>query len=256
MIGRRSKKQPRRSFQPSRKSVLRGLATLTLAAACGAAVIGIPKALARMPVFTVTDVVVKNATYLDEEQVARAAGLDSTSNLWEDRKPLLERLVAHPLVESAKISRRPPGTLVVTVEEARPVGLVAAPVLTAVDEVGVPLPIDPGKPVLNLPILTTTGDSLSNRRTRILAEELTRISTSNPEVFAVVSEASHEGKHVALSLGETGIRVLFAPPLGERRLLEAVTVMNDALGRFPSKEPREIDLRYDDQVVVRYASQP
>lgn len=239
---------------PSRKVLLRGSMTVAAAAAIGAAVVKLPSMMSHLSIFAVDRVSVRNTTYLDDDQVARIAGIDETSNIWDDRRPWVARLQAHPLVKSVRIGRRPPGTLTFDIVEATPVGLVSAPVLTPVDGQGVALPIDPSEPALNLPVLTSVGDSLSNRGTRILAEELARISTSNPEVFAVVSEARHEGKHVMLSFGEGGIRVLYAPPIGERRLLEAITVMNDALGRFPERNPKEIDLRYHDQVIVRYSS--
>ena len=130
----------------------------------------------------------------------------------------------------------------------------AAPIVSAVDRKGTLLPLDPGKPVLDLPLLTVAeADTASAWRISVLAGEMARVAEMAPDVFAVISEARHERDFVMLRLGESGIRLRYRPPISERRLRDGVVAMNDAIARFEGQKLREVDLRYEDQVVVRVA---
>ena len=150
------------------------------------------------------------------------------------------------LMETATSETRPPR------EDRAPVGLVASPVVVAVDGHGDVMPIDPVDPVLDLPVLrvlTPRAESLWGLR--VLARDVGRMAEMAPEVFAVLSEARVGDREVALLLGDSGIRVRYVPPITEMRLREGIVALNDAVERLGEGRAREIDLRFDDQVVVR-----
>jgi hypothetical protein len=78
--------------------------------------------------------------------------------LWDDLTPYRDRIRRHPQISDVSISRRMPGTLVVTVKENLPVALIQTPAgLLPYDSLGKQLPIDPAGPasteLLRLPIL-------------------------------------------------------------------------------------------------------
>ncbi len=211
----------------------------------------------RLPVFRVDQVEVEGTGYLTQDEVRAAAGVTGAVSVWEDRARMAARLEDHPLVESAGVERALPSTLVIRVEEAVPVGLVASPVVVAVDRKGNVLPLDPADPLLDLPVLrVVTSLASASWGMRMLARDMARVAEAAPEVFAVLSEARLGDREATLLLGDSGLRVRYRPPISQRRLRDAVIAINDAYKRMPDRGLREIDLRFADQVVVRTAALP
>lgn len=211
----------------------------------------------RLPVFRVDRVEVEGTGYLTRDQVRALAGATGAVSVWEDRDRMAARIEEHPLVESARVVRTLPSTLVITVEEAAPVGLVASPVVVAVDGDGDVLPLDPADPILDLPLLRVlTSLASASWGMRLLAHDVARVAREAPEVFAVLSEARLGDREASLLLGDTGLKVRYRPPISPRRLREAVIAINDAYKRIPERGLREVDLRFADQVVVRTVALP
>lgn len=208
--------------------------------------------VAASPYFRVDHVEVTGLGYLTREEVRDAAGVEGATSVWAPEETLLNGLVAHPLVESASVTRRLPRTLLFEIDEAEPVGLIALPLVVAVDRHGNVLEIDPGEPVLDLPVLrVSTERARALWGARLLAREVARTADLAPELFAVISEARIDDDEVVLLLGDSALRVRYRPPITQERLRAAIIAMNDATARFPGDPPREVDLRFEDQVVVR-----
>ncbi len=208
--------------------------------------------LANLPLFRVDEVRVGGLSYLTEDQVRVAAGVDGTTSLWGAEAAWLKGIEALPMVKSVEVRRRLPATLIFTVREATPVALVASPLVIPVDGGGNPLPVDPTGPVLDLPLLRVLQpDSSPSRGIGVLAREAERLGEMAPDVFAVISEMHLTEERVIIFLGDSALKLRYIPPISERRIREAIVAMNDALQRFPDQPLREVDLRFEDQVVVR-----
>ncbi len=193
--------------------------------------------------------------YVAEDEVRALAQLVGGASIWGSKDEWRRRIESHPMIESVEIARRPPSTLVLRVAEAKPVALVASPLVMAVDRHGALLPIDPTDPVLDLPLVAVLRpDSAGDDGLALLAREVEQVAQAAPEVFAVISEAHLDGNLVTFFVGDSGLGIRYAPPISERRLRAGIVAMNDALERFPEKPPAEIDLRFADQVVVRTAA--
>lgn len=150
---------------------------------------------------------------------------------------------------------RTDGTLVpatrAAAAQAAPVGLIASPLVMAVDRRGDVLPVDPADPVLDLPVLRVmTPGAEAFWGKRILARDVARMAAMAPEVFAVISEARIGDRDIILLLGDSEVWVRYRPPITEMRLREAIFALNDAVARL-DEPPREVDVRFADQVVVR-----
>jgi len=211
----------------------------------------------RLPFFRVDLVGVEGTGHLTHDQVRAAAGVTGAVSVWADRARMAARLEDHGLVESASVERALPSTLVIRVEEAVPVGLIASPVVVAVDRDGNVLPLDPTDPILDLPVLrVVTSLASASWGMRMLARDMARVAEAAPEVFAVLSEARLYDREATLLLGDSGLRVRYRPPISQRRLRHAVVAVNDAYKRIPDRGLLEIDLRFADQVVVRTAALP
>ncbi len=157
-------------------------------------------------------------------------------------------LTAGLILDSGAFVSGAPGTA----ETSAPVGLAASPLVVAVDRHGNVLPIDPADPVLDLPVLRVlTPWAEAQWGLRALARDVGHMAEMAPEVFAVVSEARIGDHDVALLLGDSEVRIRYLPPITEIRLREAIIALNDAVERLEAGSPREVDLRFADQVVVR-----
>jgi hypothetical protein len=169
------------------------------------------------------------------------------------------RLEAHPLVEEATGHRRFPDALLFAVKERQPVALFPNPTLEPVDEDGRILPIDPALHKLDLPILALAGQrqsgSVSPKDLRLMAGEISRLAQGDPEFHANISDlALFPGGYLRARISDPPVTLRFAPGLSSGRIQTGLRVLADAMGRFQSRDVMDLDLRFEDQVVVRVSS--
>ena len=231
----------------------------------------VTQSLAQVEQFHVRNVELEGSRYLARDEVLAFIGLSAELSVWDDLEPVAARLRSHPLLLEARVGRRLPSTLVFTVTEREPVALFPTPVLAPVDREGRRLPIDPSEHPLDLPLLHPREDgwngveaggtrptgiddgTLSPVPLRILAGEISRLGTMEPDVAASLSDvAMDRWGDVILRLSDPSVEIRYRPPLSPARLREGLQVLGDALDRAPDRRPRAVDLRFEDQVVVRY----
>ncbi|HSM61854.1 MAG TPA: FtsQ-type POTRA domain-containing protein [Longimicrobiales bacterium] len=231
------------------------LATL-LGAAAWAGVSRVVTAMADLSVFSVREVQVRGLAYADESEVVALLGLTPDATVWGDTEAWAGRIERHPLLVSATVRRRVPGTLIVEVEERRPVALATTPTLEPVDPTGVRLPVDPAETRLDLPVLASPdpvpGSRLLPRRGRTLAAEVGRLMSADTAFLQRVSEVAWlDDNTVRARWTEPAVDFLFDLGTPPQRIREGLVVLADALARDPGRQPSVVDLRYADQVVVR-----
>jgi len=191
-------------------------------------------------------------------------------SVWDDTEPLAARLKTMPQVSAVEITRKLPGTLVVTIQENLPVAFSPSPRgLEAVDSLGVVLPIDPLTEDLDLPIAV--------QRDKSILSMLADARSKNPVLYRRISEVSRDASSgliirlllngrrpvpaAPVGLDSTGAAVatveVDAPvlrvraPLGvsATRLADIFPVESDLMRR--RAKVAELDLRYRDQVIAR-----
>ena len=257
----------------------RGLFLLVVGLGTIALVLGVSrvaKALAQVEWFHVRTVELEGNRYLGLEEVMAHLGLSSERSVWDDLEPVEARLRAHPLVLEARVRRRPPSTLILMVKERDPVAFLPTPVLAPVDRDGRRLPIDPSEHPLDLPLLQARAEgwngagmggavppaasdaeagegTLTPAHLRTLAGEVSRLGAMEPDLAASLSDAALDRwGDVIFRLSDPAVEIRYRPPLSPGRLREGLQVLGDALDRAPARRPRAVDLRFEDQVVVRY----
>ncbi len=226
--------------------------TVVLAALLGR----IPEALAQVEAFKVTGIRLEGARYLTEEEAMRTLALGEEASLWDDVDTWESRLSTNPLVDKVQIHRRFPGTLVLEVEEPEPVALFPHPVLEPVDRSGRVLPIDPAVHRLDLPVMAWAGSAdgrdLTPAQRQLLAHEIDQLAQGDPEFLARISDITLDARgDIAARLWDPSLTIHFRPGLTNRRIQEGLRVYSDAVERFSDNDVQELDLRYEDQVVVR-----
>ncbi|MEP6507416.1 MAG: FtsQ-type POTRA domain-containing protein [Gemmatimonadales bacterium] len=221
----------------------------------------------RMDYFHVRTIEVEGAHYLDPATVVERLGVDTMRSVWDDNASLVTRLKTLPQVGNATITRKLPGTLVVTVRENLPVALSPSPRgLEAVDSAGVVLPIDPSSVDLDLPIAL--------QRDAPMLALLGALRSSDAALFNRISQIGREGRDgivlllerrdtgaltpadsvidsvaFTASASRRGLRVRAMVGVSVSRLADIFPVESDLLRRRANVA--ELDLRYRDQVIAR-----
>lgn len=217
-----------------------------------------PLLLRRVDLFHVQRVEVTGAALLSPAEVLAASGVATGQNLWEDSDAWTASLLEHGAIQSARITRRMPGTLRIRILEKRPVALVEAGALRLATEGGELIPVDPRRAAADLPIVRASWtDSTGIATARRLLAEVGRLARLDPALIAAVSEVSPAGSD-ALLLSHRFAEVVVPAGVDAIRLAELRAVLSDVeerLGRaaLERSTPRlRLDLRFRDQIVVRY----
>jgi len=219
----------------------RGLVVAGVVAAGTAAWFGGPILLRKMSFFRIRRVEVVGVSALPAEAVVGALKLPVRGNVFDDLRPYAARARALAGVRQAEVHRRLPGTIVVTIVEARPVALApAGGRLAMVGRNGKILPFDPAVSAPDLPVLSGADP--------VVARVLGRVQEMDPELFSRVVTASQVRGDVVLDLG--GRRLWLRPDV-TTEVIRAVTAAEQDLGRR-GRVWAELDGRFAGQVVVRW----
>ena len=219
---------------------------------------GARAAAREMAFFRVRTVEVRGVRYLQPNDIISRLRIDTVASLWDDLEPYRQRIRQHPQVSDVHITRRMPGTLVVTIEENLPVALVQTRTgLLPYDSLGRQLPIDPARTNLDLPIVASTDP--------VLLKLVGAIRSAEPRVFARIEEVRRVGREeILLTLSRAAnvtsvaadsasqnrtLRVRAPIGLSAERLADIFPVESDLARR--QVHVSELDLRYRDQVIAR-----
>jgi cell division protein FtsQ len=206
-------------------------------------------------IFRLSDISVVGNRLLTREEVIGRTRLTMGGNLFDaDLRSATDSLAAHPLVRKAMLIRRPPGSLVISVEEREPIALVAGDEgLSGLDTEGrcVPLPAVP----FNLPVVTSferlgVGAGLRESPASTgLSRFLKEVREADADVWGDISEINvtspSEGRLLLVGDG-LEVRVAFERGGDQARNLEAFLTG----GGRTTTDLAYVDLRFDNQVVI------
>lgn len=235
-----------------------------------AVIAGLALAAARLPwrqwrerVAVVQEVRIEGALYLDAARVGEIAGLHAGDDLIAlDLERARQALLLDPRISRAEVTRAWLRDVRVRIVERRPVLVVTHGTPWEVDSSGVLLqPLARGL-TADVPLLT--GPDFSRRRagTQVLTSEVRRglawvrvLAPCDLQLVSEVSEVDVSDPLATSVLLENGTRVL-APtwPPGARTLSALRVVLSDLQRR--GILAGEVDLRFENQVVVRPVSAP
>lgn len=197
--------------------------------------------LAQLDFFRLRSVEVVGVQYLSAGEVVRRLQVDTLASVWMDLDPLVRRVERHPQVRAVDIQRRLPGTLVVRVTENLPVALVpASGGFRAVDGAGRPLPVDPARVTMDLPIVP--------RRDTLILRLLDDVRVAEPALFSRISEVRRVGGD-ELQVRVAALPIRTMTDVTPARLADLYPVERDLARR--QARVVEIDLRFRDQVIAR-----
>ncbi|HEY4322120.1 MAG TPA: FtsQ-type POTRA domain-containing protein [Gemmatimonadales bacterium] len=209
---------------------------------CGALVVVVPRGLRQLTYFRVRRVEVVGTHYLDEYDVVSRLHLSRTASVFDGLAPIQRAAAAVPGVLSATVTRRLPGTIRVTLREARAVALTpTGDRLGLIDSVGRLLPFDPTRSPVPLPV--APPDSAS-------AALLARMAASDPDLYGTIESVRLDRGAIVLDVGGHSIRVL---PDADDDVFRAIAAVRSYLVTNPQPW-RELDARYHTRVFLRKGS--
>jgi len=216
---------------------------VVFAAAAGLGWVGAPRALERLSWFRLRQVELVGVKNLAPDAILTALRLPPEASVFTDTRLLADRVKGLNGVADASVRRRFPGTLEVTVSEVEPAALVPATRggrLVAVDGRGRPLPFDPERTGLDLPVAATADPEV--------AGVLALVQSVDPALFQAISRAKGLAQgDVALTVGPH--RVLLRRDASPEDIRAVVAVSQDLAAR--GRAYAELDARFAGQVVVR-----
>ena len=207
--------------------------------ALGLALWGGYQGLRRLSFFDIRRVELVGGHYLTAAMVAEALAVPPGMSVFDDLEPLRERVRALPGVREARISRRLPGSLLVTIREAEAVALTERNGrLVPLDTRGRPLPFDPTRPADDLPLAPADA---------AVAGVLALIRDTDPDLFRGIDRGARLRQDVALEL--SGGRVLFRADATGDEIRDLAMIL--ALLTREGRSWRELDARFASRIVVR-----
>jgi POTRA domain, FtsQ-type len=202
-----------------------------------------PLVLRHLALFRVRQVELVGVRRLVPDAVIQALRLEPAVSVFSDTRVLADRVRGLAGVAEARVVRHLPATLTVEVREVEPAALAPGPHgrrLVAVDASGRPLPFDPARSGLDLPIVASADSGVFG--------VLALIQSVEPTLFQAITGARGLARgDVLLELGSR--RVVVGRDAGPEVIRAVTLVAQDLEAR--GRPYRELDARFAGQVVVR-----
>jgi cell division septal protein FtsQ len=200
--------------------------------------------LQRLAFFRVRQVELVGVRNLTPDAVLAALRLGPGASVFSDTRLLADRVRGLAGVADARVMRRLPAMLTVEVREVEPAALAPGPRgsrgLVVVDAAGRPLPFDPARSGLDLPIVARADSGVVG----VLAV----VQSVDPALFQTITGARTVGRNgVSLEIGSR--RVVVGRDAGPE-VIRAVTLVAQDLAA-KGQPYAELDARFAGQVVVR-----
>jgi len=200
--------------------------------------------LQRLAFFRVRQVELVGVRNLTPDAVIAALRLGPGASVFSDTRLLADRVRGLAGVADARVMRRLPAMLTVEVREVEPAALAPGPRgsrgLVVVDAAGRPLPFDPARSGLDLPIVARADSGVVG--------VLALVQSVDPALFQTITGARTIGRNgVSLEIGSR--RVVVGRDAGPE-VIRAVTLVAQDLAA-KGQPYAELDARFAGQVVVR-----
>lgn len=218
-------------------------------AACALVLFALPYALRGLDYFHVQTVQLEGAKFLTPTAVVAALGADTSASVFDDPDRFAAKVESIPLVARARVRRRLPGTLVVTIVERIPVALIpTADGFRGVDSAGTRLPIHPELSAFDAPVVLPAAGPRDAAADRSLFNLLGALRAQNLALFDAIEEARRVSA-TEWQLRTTRQRVRIQPQVTVTRLADILPVEQDLAKR--RIRAAELDLRFRNLVIAR-----
>ena len=170
-------------------------------------------------------------------------------------------ILSHHFIKDAVVERDLPATLKITITERLPLAIVNSAEILYLDEEGVVLPHSISKQLFDLPVLSgispeialAPGGTINNPDVHEALQILATSKLVSKELYHLISEVRlRGGGDIVLYAAEWGVPIIFGRGDIANKLVRLEAFWNDIVREKGSQRLQYVDLRFDDQVVVRW----
>ncbi len=211
---------------------------------------------------TISRVTVEGNRIVEANEILQLAQVKKGSPMYDLDLASVQRDVASNFfIKDVMVERDLPSTIRVTVVERSPIVMINRSDILYLDQDGVVLPHSISKETFDLPILSgigadvslKTGSTLSSTDVREALDILAAAKSVSREMYHLISEVRlRNGGDIVLYAAERGVPILFGHGEVASKMVRLEKFWNEVVRERGAQNLQYIDLRYDDQVVVRW----
>ncbi|MFN0157755.1 MAG: cell division protein FtsQ/DivIB [Bacteroidota bacterium] len=210
----------------------------------------------------ILDVGVEGNKILTEKEVKTLAGIDINQKLFDvDLYTARTRIEKNSFVSEAAVTRDVPNRICISVVERVPVAIVIGEQMLYLDSEGFVLPPTGSEHMFDLPVLTgwpknsalVPGKQTTNPQIREALALLFLAKEMNEELYHRISEVHRETSgDIVLYTAELGVPVMVGKGDIIRKMAKFDAFWTEFVSQHGASELQYVDLRFEDQVVVRW----
>lgn len=214
---------------------------------------------------TIQRVVVEGSRVLTAQQIFSLAKISMKSSMYEtDLSVIQRRIAAHPFINTVTITRRLPDALRIRIDERVPIASLNASGMMYVDAGRVALPMVQSPVKFDLPIISNVngigqlkfGEVVPSAE---LGEAIHILQTAleiDTSLYHFISEINmNNGGDVILYSIDVGVPIMLGRGEVGRKLVTLQSFWTNFVRTQDAGKLKYIDLRYNDQVVVKWNQQ-
>ena len=212
--------------------------------------------------FTVKEVRAEGNRIVSSSDIISLAAIPKNQKLFEvDLNQARKRVQSNQFIKTVAVNRDVPDRISITVEERVPVAAIACDRILYLDAEGVVLPPARSEFIFDLPVITgalPAAECVPGKRVAsdALHEALQIAVTAqkvNDDFYRLISEVHIDaGGSIELYTSESGVPVLFGRGDVAAKMVKLEAFWKEFVSQRGAGELKYIDLRFEDQVVVRW----
>lgn len=210
----------------------------------------------------VTKIVVAGNRVVDTNEILQLAHVKPGARMYDlDLMVIRKDVVSHHFLKDVVVERDLPSTLRITVIERTPLAMLNNEDMAYLDADGVVLPHSVSQELFDLPLISNVPSGVTLSPGVIVQEHdliealdiLTTAKLVSKELYHLISEIRlRNGGDLMLYTAEAAVPVIFGHGDAADKLVRLETFWNTIVRERGTLNLQYIDLRYHDQVVVRW----
>jgi cell division septal protein FtsQ len=211
---------------------------------------------------TVGRVLVQGNQVVQTNEILQLAHIAEGSLMYDlDLMKVQRDVISHYFLKQVVVERDLPSTIRITVTERSPVAMINRGGMRYLDPDGVVLPHSASQELIDLPLISglpadvpaTVGATLDHPDIREALAILRAAPMVNRDLFHLISEIRvRNGGDLVLYTADGGIPVIYGRGEPAAKLVRLETVWNEFVSERGAREIDYIDIRFEDQVIVRW----
>lgn len=211
---------------------------------------------------TVREIHTEGNRIVPSSEILALAAIPKNQRLFDvDLNQARKRIQANQFIRAVSVNRDVPDRISITVDERAPVAAIPGETMLYIDADGVILPPAHSEYIFDLPVLTGAlplSECLPGKRVTsdVLREALQIVVTAqkiSDDFYRLISEVHVDPGHsIELFTSESGVPVIFGRGDVAGKMAKLEAFWKEFVSQRGAGELQYIDLRFEDQVVVRW----